>query len=440
MPRFRRSAFFRFAVLLPLLVSGMAALLFVPIYREAVQHIRTEVLTAIDRESWDLEVEFHEGGVQGLIAAIDKRTERELDPRAVYLLLDARDQILAGNLTTWPPQVAKNSRAWVEFPEHGDSIEGQVLPLFGSRTLLIARRTPLLDFEKHLSVQFAWAALAVFVISAIAATWFTVRVRRRLRGLADAAEDIRAGDLGRRLSLSRRGDEIDALADRFNRTFADLERLVDGVRQVSNHIAHDLRRPLTHARQHLEVLAHTSGLDAHAREAIESSLSEVDNLLGTFAALLRLARLQAGGFERGDEPLDLALIVHDAVELFAPVAAESARQIRLNVSSCPLRGDRHLLFQAIQNLIENALGHGGGDIEIRLDEHAILEVRDHGSGVPEDSLSRLSERFFRVDQARTTPGIGIGLALVRAIAELHGGEVRFANAHPGLRVRVRFAT
>lgn len=440
MPRFRRSAFFRFAVLLPLLVSALAALLFVPIYQEAVQHIRTEVLTAIDRESWDLEVEFHEGGVEALIAAIHKRTERELDPRAVYLLLDERGEILAGNLERWPLEVSKSSREWVEFPESGGSIEGQVLPLFGERTLMVARRTPLVDFERHLSVQFAWAAVAVLVFSAMAATWFTMRVRHRLRGLADAAEDIRAGDLGRRLSLSRRGDEIDALADRFNRTFADLERLVDGVRQVSNHIAHDLRRPLTHARQHLEVLAHTSGLDAHAREAIENSLAEVDNLLGTFGALLRLARLTAGGFERGDEPLDLAVVVADAVELFAPVAAETHRQIHLEVTTCELRGDRHLLFQAVQNLIENALGHGAGDIDIKLDGHGILEVRDHGSGVPEEALARLSERFFRVDSARTTPGIGIGLALVRAIAELHGGEVRFANAHPGLRVRVRFAT
>jgi signal transduction histidine kinase len=236
-----------------------------------------------------------------------------------------------------------------------------------------------------------------------------------------------------------RDDEIDALAERFNRTFADLERLVDGVRQVSNHIAHDLRRPLQHARQHLEILAHTPALDGDARIAIESSLAEVDNLLGTFAALLRLARLQAGGFERGDEALDLAVIVHDAVELFEPVVAAGGRHLRPVIEPCELRGDRHLLFQAVQNLIENALTHGDGDIDVHLSGNGILDVRDYGSGVPEEALSRLSERFYRVDHARTSPGIGIGLALVRAIAELHGGEVRFANAHPGLQVRVRFA-
>ena len=411
-----------------------------PIYREAVGYIRTEVISAIDRESWDLEVEFHEGGVEALTAAIAERTERELDPRAVYLLVDANGKQLAGNLQRWPSQVPLGSREWVEFTDSdGEAIEGQLLPVFGNRTLLVARRTPLAHFEKHLFEQFAWAALAVFVISALSASWFTRRVRNRLRGLADAAEDIRAGDLGRRLSLTTRGDEIDALADRFNRTFADLERLVDGVRQVSNHIAHDLRRPLQHARQHLEILAHTPALDAHARLAIESSLSEVDNLLGTFAALLRLARLQAGGFERGDEALDLAVVVHDAVELFAPVAAEASRELRAAIEPCELRGDRHLLFQAVQNLIENALAHGGGVVDVTLHANGVLDVRDHGQGVPEEALSRLSERFYRVDHARTSPGIGIGLALVRAIAELHGGEVRFANAHPGLQVRVRFA-
>lgn len=437
--RFRRSAFFRFAVLLPLLVSGLAALLFVPIYREAVQHIRAEVIAAIDRESWDLEVEFHEGGVEGLIAAIDKRGERELDPRAVYLLLDAQGRILAGNWHGWPDAVPRDKRQWVAFQaSDGEAVEGQVLPIFGARTLLVARRSPLVRFDEHLAVQLAWAALAVFAVSALAAMWFTSRLRRRLRGLAQGAEDIRRGDLGRRLSLTRRGDEIDALADRFNRTFADLERLVDGVRQVSNHLAHDLRRPLQLARQHLEVLSH-SALEPQARAAIDASLIEVDDLLGTFAALLRLARLQAGGFELSEEVVDLARVVSDAGELFAPVAAESGRQVHLLVQACQLRGDRHLLFQALQNLIENALSHGAGDIDIELRANGILEVRDYGEGVPDEALSRLSERFYRVDQARTAPGIGIGLALTAAIAELHHGELRFANAKPGLRAQIRFS-
>ena len=436
--RFRRSAFFRFAVALPLLVGALAGALLLPIYWEAVGHIRNELQAAIERESWDLEVEFHERGIDGLIAEINERTERQLDPRTLYLLVDRQGAVLAGTLKRWPAGVPKLDRRWSEFhTDDGEQAQGQVFELFGQRTLLVGRRSPLDSFDQHLAAQIGWAVIAMGVLSALAATWFTARVRRRLRGLADDAEAIRGGDLARRLLISPRGDEIDTLAERFNRTFADLERLVDGTRQVSSHLAHDLRRPLQAARQRLEELARRSALDAESRAAIEASMSEIDSLLGTFAALLRLARLQAGGFERSEEAIDLGRIVADVVELYAPLAATAQRQLSASIVPCALRGDRHLWFQLLQNLIENALHHGQGDIEIALVDGE-LSVRDHGPDLPAEALSRLGERFFRADPARSAPGIGIGLALARAIAAHHGASLRFENANPGLRARVRW--
>jgi signal transduction histidine kinase len=281
----------------------------------------------------------------------------------------------------------------------------------------------------------AWAALAVFALSALAAGWFTWRMRLRLRGLARDAEAIRAGELGRRLTLGPRLDEIDELAAAFNRTFADLERLVDGVRQVSSHLAHDLRRPLQLARQRLDALAHAQPPGTATRDAIEASLGEIDALLGTFAALLRLARLESGGFERGTERIALERVVADAVDLFAPVAEAAGRQLCATLAPVAVQGDRHLWFQLVQNLIDNALQHGGGAIEVSLDAQSGLCVRDHGGGVPDAALARLGERFFRVDVARSTPGVGIGLALVRAIAEHCGASIEFSNAAPGLQVR-----
>lgn len=431
----RSSAFFGFAVLLPLLISGLAAALLVPIYREAVGHIRGEVRAAIEGESWDLEVEFHERGIGGLAREIGERTERELNPRAVYLLLDARGEPQAGTLQQWPADLDRSARGWVEFKlADGELVQGQLHALFGGRLLLVGRRSPLARFDEHLAAQMAWAALAVFVSSAAGAGWLTWRTRRRLRGLAHDAEAIRAGELDRRLSLSLRRDEIDELADGFNRTFADLERLVDGVRQVSSHLAHDLRRPLQMARQRLDALAHTHALDAAAQQAIEASLSEIDGLLSTFAALLRLARLESGGFEHSQEWVALDQVVHDAVDLYTPVAEAAGRTLIAKVTPVQLQGDRHLWFQLVQNLIENALQHGAGAIDIQLDHASGLRVRDHGAGVPAEALARLGERFYRVDSARSTPGVGIGLALVRAIAEQNACSVRFENAQPGLQV------
>ncbi len=433
----RRSAFFGFVVALPLVLGAISGLLLWPIYREAVEHIREQVHAAIERDSWDLEVEFHENGIDGLVAAIEQRQARELDPNTVYLLVDARQDVLAGSLSRWPEGVVAADRAWVEFrSEHGEPIEGQVFQLFGERTLLVGRRSPLVRFDRSLALQLGWIVAALIVLAAAAAAWFTWRLRRRLRGLAADAEAIRAGDLGRRLITSPRNDEIDTLAERFNRTFNDLERLVDGTRQVSSHLAHDLRRPLQAARQHLDGLAHSDGLDAAARQAIEASLAEIDQLLGTFAALLRLAKLQAGGFERSSDWIELDRVVADAVELYTPVAAAAGHALRTQLQPARIQGDRHLWFQLLQNLIENAIHHGHSDIDVTLAGNGEISVRDHGPGVPDEVLARLGERFFRADPARSAPGIGIGLALARAIAEHHGATLSFENAGPGLRARV----
>lgn len=438
--RLRRSAFFRFAVALPLLVGTLAALLMWPIYREAVGYIRSEVRAAIERDGWDLEVEFHEHGLAGLVARIDERVQRELDPGDLYLLVDERGQRLAGNLESWPPAASAEDRAWVEFSTvDGRAAEGQVYRLFGRRALLVARLSPLASFDRHLAERLAWTAAAMLALAAMAAAWFTWRLRRRLRALAADADAIRAGDLGRRLPVARSGDEIDALAERFNAAFADLQRLVDGMREVASHLAHDLRRPLQAARQRLEELAHSPGLQADARRALESSLAEIDQLLSTFAALLRLARLQSGAYERSQEWLQLDRVLADAVELYAPVAAAGGRRLHANIAACRLQADRHLVFQLLQNLIENALQHGAGDIEIELAASGRLSVRDHGPGVPPDSLARLGERFFRADPARSGTGSGIGLALARAIAGHHGARIEFANADPGFRVTLTWA-
>lgn len=436
---FRRSAFFRFAIALPLLISSVAGLLMWPIYREAVEHIRSEVRAAIERESWDLEVEFHERGIDGLIAEINERTRRDLDPRTLYLLVDQRDVVLAGTLTHWPIGAPRADRSWINFQtEAAEHAEGQVFQLFGGRSLLVGRRSPLASFDRHLAWQLAWSVLAMGALSALAASWFTWRLRRRLHGLAHSAQAIRAGDLSSRLLISARRDEIDALADQFNHTFADLEQQFEATRQVSSHLAHDLRRPLQAARQRLDELAHRDSLDSDARGAMEASLHEIDDLLGTFAALLRLARLQAGGFERSSAWLDLQQVAKDAVELYTPVFHAAGFALRADLKSCRIKGDRHLWFQLLQNLLENAFHHGQSDVEVQLDANGELFIRDFGQGVHADDLAHLGERFFRADPARSTPGVGIGLALARAIAEQHGASLVFEHANPGLRARVRW--
>lgn len=428
----RRGALFRFAVGVPLIGALIAGALFVPIYREAVSHIRTELRTSVERDSWDLEVEFHEGGIEALKAAIAKRTERDLDPRAIYGLRDGAD-IIAGNVRNWP--LTRKGDAWRQFDLTDGNAEGQIVRLFGGRELLVARRSPLQTFDQHLATQLALAVLAVFALSFGATLLMSRRLRQRVRRLGRAADAIRHGDLTRRLELSPARDEIDGLAERFNQTFADLERTVDGMKQVGGHLAHDLRRPLQGLKRRLESLLQRAP-DRATENALIECIHELDELLETFSALLRLGKLEAGGYALHRERIDLGKIVGDAIEFLAPLAEQTGRRLLQEIVSVPYDGDRHLWFQLAQNLIGNAIAHGRGDIEVRLDAEE-FSVRDYGPNLDVGTLLQMGQPYFRADRARSTPGIGIGMALARAIAEAHGGEMLCENANTGLRVRVR---
>jgi signal transduction histidine kinase len=199
-----------------------------------------------------------------------------------------------------------------------------------------------------------------------------------------------------------------------------------------------MRRPVASLRNELDELSRDSRLDAASRERVNQAIERIDEMLATFSALLRLARIEAGSFGPRRDSVDLRAVWQDAVDLYEAVAVERGMHIVARLQSATVTGDRDLLFQVAQNLLENAVRHGSGevDVELRVDARAHVTVRDHGPGVPPEALSHLFERFYRVDTARTSSGFGIGLALVKAIVELHGGRVNARNAEPGLAIEV----
>ncbi len=291
---------------------------------------------------------------------------------------------------------------------------------------------------------FAWAFAGVVVLGILGGFGLSRDVHRRLAAISGTAEAIIDGDLARRVPVRGSGDDLDRLAVTFNRMLDRIAALMESLRQVSNDIAHDLRTPLTRLRQRLET-SRTLIETSERSEAIEGALEDLDAIMDTFAALLRIAQIESGARRAAFRPNDLTEIARTVVDAFAPSAEDAGQTLVLEgVDELVVEGDRDLLTQMLVNLVENALRHAGPNAHVRVrtlkqGSAAVVSVIDDGPGVPEAERTKLFSRFYRLERSRSTPGSGLGLALVAAVARLHGAQVSLEDAKPGLEARVAFA-
>ena len=292
-----------------------------------------------------------------------------------------------------------------------------------------------------LPVAGAVAALAALLLGFVVAR----RLERRLRQVSEAGQAVITGDLSRRLPQSGTQDEFDRLAGTVNAVLARVEALVEGLRSTTASVAHDLRSPLFRLRQQLEAAAARPREPEADARTLETSLAELDGVLATFSALLRIAQVEAGLTGASLEPVDLSALAGDIAELYAAVAEDAGQSLQTRLAPGQrVRGDPALLRQAVANLVENALAHGGPGVRVEVSVEAVpgagpaLRVRDTGPGIPAGERGRVLERFYRLDRSRSTPGSGLGLALVAAVARLHGAALRLEDAAPGLTVTLAF--
>jgi signal transduction histidine kinase len=320
-----------------------------------------------------------------------------------------------------------------------DRIRVLVLPLAGGERLLVGDDLdPVEDLDALILRRFAWALGGVVLLGAAGGYLFSRDVRGRLNAISGTAQAIIDGDLSRRIPVRGGNDDLDRLAGTLNRMLERISALMESLRQVSNDIAHDLRTPLTRMRQRLEALIADS--DEGQRASLESAVDDLDAALDTFAALLRIAQIEGGARRAGFREVDLGDIARNVVDAFAPASQDSGHDLRMEVSGpSSIHGDRELLTQMIANLVENGIRHtpAGSRIVVRVDGPT-LEVGDDGPGVPEADRARLFDRFYRPERSRATPGSGLGLALVAAVARLHDAGLELLDARPGLAVRVAF--
>ena len=446
--RLLRSSTFRLAVLYMALFGASVAVLLVFIYWSTAGYMAVQTDDTIEAEVTGLAERYGISGLDGLIRSIDERLSRKPNGDAVYLLTDEQLTPLIGNLDRWP-RVERDSDGWLNFNLEQSTGAGDVthrararpFTLRGGYRLLVGRDMHELDATRTLIVRaIAWG-LAITVMMALAGGIMLSRsTMRRLEAINETSRRIMRGDLSRRIPTRSTDDDFDQLADNLNGMLDTIEQLMEDVRRVTDNVAHDLRTPLTRLRNRLEDLKSNSGLE---KSTVEAALADADGLLATFNALLRIASIESGRRRAAFENIALDDVVRDVTELYEPLAEEKKQKLDVTVSeNVRVRGDRDLLFQAFANLLDNAIKYTprGGDIRVNLEDGTTgprIRIVDSGPGIPEKSREQVFKRFFRLEESRNTPGNGLGLSLVEAVARLHRANIRL-EGQAGLDVSLAF--
>ena len=380
------------------------------------------------------------GGAPSVAVMVEARTAADRAGTQYYLLAARDGARMAGNLSQAPRAAGWRTLRLEGGPSVGTEVLAHGTRLPDGAFLVVARDlAPVRDLEARLLGAAGWVGGTALLLGLLGGGLMGRGVARRAAVMGEALAAVEAGEIGRRLPVRSGGDEFDRLAQRINTTLDRLQELMATVRQVTDDVAHDLRTPLSHLRQKLEA----AGSGADVRTAVAGAIKECDRILGIFEALLRIAQVEGGASSASFAPFNLSDVVEAVAEVYGPAAEERRQTLTARVAPCMAAwGDRELVTQMLANLAENAVRHGreGGRIEMVLEPSlgggATVTVADDGAGIPDAERERVFRRFHRLDVARSSPGTGLGLALVRAVADRHGMAITLDDNAPGLRASV----
>ena len=416
-------------------------------WQVTIQDGRTELLRT---DAARLAEVFRQEGASGLTAFIKTRVGMQIAGERILLLTDPSLHPLAGNLPRWPQGMPPASGTYSLPVNLGGKpayamFAHSVLP--GGYHLLVGRDQALFQ---SLTPRFWYGLAAAVVVLLAAGALGGLMIRRavlqRVHGLRHTVQAIVEGDLSHRLAVQHGPDELNTLSVTINGMLDQIEQLVHGVRDVSNAIAHDLRTPLAELRSRLEELSLTRPGTEETFAEVEAAVADVDRVIRIFNALLRLAEIDTGMRRSGFVQVNASELAKQAVDFYQPAAELKGIAVTFRAHEPSMvAGDPVLLAQAIGNLIDNALKYtsGGGVIAVQVQNRGggtvEITVADDGPGIPDAEKSKVLTRFYRGDSSRGTPGVGLGLTLVAAVAKVHGGQVELKDNHPGLRAQMLIA-
>ncbi len=443
--RYSQSSSFKMASFFLLLLGPSVILLAYFLYNFSQENVIRETEAAIDQEIENIIFLTKHKSIQQIQDIIHKKAQEQDNP--IYFYYNHQEKKLAGNIKHLPDNVQTLSEGVLRF----SVIRSNKKRLFAAKLYTFPDNSKLLigrdihDIVNNYRKLLLFSGIIIFFILIVVLVSFFIStfVVRRINIIADTAKNImETGDLSKRINIHSQWDDLSNLAQQLNAMLERIESLMQGIKEVSNNISHDLRTPLTRLRNQLEQAEKTS----LSSKAVKQLLKEADDLLHIFNALLRISNIEQGAKGNTFSLIDLTTLINDVIEFYEPLAEE--KHIHFDFQSgkkITCMGDRHLLFQAIANLLDNAIKFSPrhSNITIRLHrEHEIIQlsIQDSGDGIPLEEREKVFERFYRTDKSRHIPGSGLGLSLVKAVLDLHKARITLQDNHPGVDINIQFKT
>ncbi len=445
-------------------VTGLAVAVFVLLvitYGFFSYDFFTSVNESLEGELDALELQYGNKGALGLEQFVEERAQKNQFSRFTYILVDKNHQKVSGALSHWP-NYKEWSDGWLSF-EMGFKAYNNEEKVFNflarsrhlddDHILLVARVAD--DVRQSIQLvagSLFWGMIIMILLGLLGGVITSLMTLHRVETINDSIKDIMRGNLKNRIPVVEPLDDFQQLAMSINDMLDRIESAMSDVRDVSNGIAHDLRTPLTRLRNNLSLLEKRSA--PQNTDMVRDMLGEADNLLSTFSALLRISQVESGAKRANFADVNISQIVTDVVELYEPLSYEKNQTLSFTVAKdLVVFGDKDLLFQMLANLMDNAIKYTPENGSIRVSQSHIkgakgnyleVEFEDSGPGIPKEKQEHVFKRFYRVDESRgVSPGNGLGLALVYAVAKLHYGQVFLSNVsfyakeNKGLRVTVK---
>lgn len=453
MLRLLSTASFRLSFLYGAVFAVCFAVLLFVTYWTATAALKEQISVRVAEETKALLLEANNDGLDSIVQDIEERVKLNGSDGSYYIIYDKAGNKLAGNLDS-----ISKVPVWIEsdfqqvLTTQSSEIADQDHQLWGQGTelpdggfLFVGKDAfRVLSAQEAVVYAFAWAAGTAFVLAALGGIFLSQRFLRRIDAINRTSRAIMQGNLKERIPVRGTSDEIDKLSINLNDLFDDNQLLLESLRQVTTDIAHDLRSPLSRLRQRLEETRTRKGDTQFYVEAIDDAIGESDQLLATFSALLRIAQIESGSRKVGFKDVELSGLFDRAFNAYSAVAEDSAKTLVADISPQILyHGDGDLLLQMVVNLLENAIRHtpAGTTIKLSLElkgDTPRAIISDSGSGIPIEHHEKVFQRFYRLETSRTTHGNGLGLAMVAAVASLHGIVIMLEDNCPGLRVVLDF--